>query len=106
MAVGVLEESHPEIVIVHLGNEVRARGEGKPALLELGHGQRNVGAAEIEAARRSDLALRLVEQQADTGTVEEREVAEAEQLAQSENLSIERFRTVDVGHRQGDLTDV
>ncbi|HZX86675.1 MAG TPA: hypothetical protein VFF19_24105 [Reyranella sp.] len=46
------------------------------------------------------------EQQAHAGAVEERQVAEAEQLAQSDHLFIERLGAVDVGDGERDLTDL
>jgi hypothetical protein len=50
MPVGVLEEGHPKIVVVHLGDQVRAKGEDDAALLELGHGQCDISATEVDAA--------------------------------------------------------
>src|SRR5215510_15668156 len=55
MAVGVGEERHPQIVIVHLGDQMRLAVKCHAALLELAHRERNVGAAEVD-----DRALRDV----------------------------------------------
>src|SRR5262245_22262073 len=108
MAVGVLEEGHPEIVIVHLRNQARAELEADAALLELRHGQGDVGAAEVDAALRLELVglFHLVEEQPHACTVEEREVAEAVELTQTNHLLVEGFRAIGIDDRQSDLADL
>src|SRR5438270_276270 len=81
-------------------------GEGEAAPGPLGNGQRDVGAAEIEAALRLDRTARLFQQQPDAGAIEERQVAEAIEFRQAENIRIERLRTIDIADRQRDLSDV
>src|SRR5262245_50664311 len=108
MAVGILEECHPEIVIIHLRNQARTERETHAALLELRHGQDDVGAAEVDATLRPELVglFHLVEEQADAGAVEEREVAETEELTQTDHPLVEGFRAVGIDDRQSDLADL
>ena len=54
MTVGIGEESHPEIVIVHLGDQVRLVRECDAASGQLTDGERDVRAAEVDAALRGD----------------------------------------------------
>jgi len=63
VAVRIFEEGHPEVMVVHPGDEMRFRGEGHATLLELGHGERYVGGAEVEAATGMDRLVGLFEQQ-------------------------------------------
>src|SRR5262245_45548098 len=108
MAVGVLEEGHPEIVVIHLRNQARAEREADAALFELRHGQRDVGTAEVDAALRPELVglFHLVEEQAHAGTVEEREIAETVELTQTDHPFVEGFRAVGIDDRQSDLADL
>ena len=61
----------PQIVVVHRRDPVRRMGERHAAPLQFGDGQRDVGAAEIDAALRPEFrrVRRLVEQQAHAGAV-------------------------------------
>src|SRR5262245_14158395 len=108
MAVGILEEGHPEIVIVHLRNQARAERETDAALFELRHGQDDVGTAEVDATLRPELVglFHLVEEQAHAGTVEEREVAETVELTQPDHPLVEGFRAIGIDDRQSDLADL
>jgi hypothetical protein len=45
---GIGEERHPQVVVVHLGDQVRFGREGEVATAELVHRQRNIGAAEMQ----------------------------------------------------------
>ena len=71
MTVGIFEESHPQIVVVHGRDPVRRMGERHAAPLQFGDRQRDVGAAEIDAALRLEFrrVRRLVEQEAHAGAV-------------------------------------
>ncbi len=108
MAVQILEERHPQIVVVHPGDEVRLRGESEAALLEFANRERDVGATEIGAAARRDVTRigRLFGEQTHAGAVEERQVAEAVELPEPDDLPIEGLGPVDVGHGQGDVADM
>src|SRR5262245_24496469 len=108
MAVGILEEGHPEIVIVHLRNQARAEPETDSALFEFRHGQDDVGTAEVDTPLRPELVglLHLVEEQAHAGTVEEREVAETVEPTQADHLLVKGFRAIGIDDRQSDLADL
>src|SRR5688572_29413882 len=108
VAVGIGEECHPEVVIVHPRDQVRLRGKCGAALRELGNRQRDVCAAEIDAALRLDrlAALDLVEQEPHAGAVEERQIAKAVEFPQAYNFLIEGLGAIDVARRQRDLTDL
>ena len=84
VAVGIGEERHPQIVIVHCAMRCGCAREGEAAPFKLGDGERDVGAAEIDAAPRRDRAGRLFQQQAHAGAIEERQVAEAIELLQAD----------------------
>jgi hypothetical protein len=55
MAVGIGEERHPEIVIVHFRDQMRLVRERDAAPGQLTDGERDVGAAKVNAAARGDL---------------------------------------------------
>ena len=54
MAVGIVEERHPEIVIVHPRDEMRRMIEGETATRQFPDGQGDIGAAEIDRAAMRD----------------------------------------------------
>ena len=55
MTVGIGEERHPEIVIVHFRDQMRLVLERDAAPGQLTDGERDVGAAKVNAAARGDL---------------------------------------------------
>ena len=108
MAVRIGKERHPEIVVVHLRDQVRLGRERCAPPGQLADGKRDVGAAEIDAAlrRHRARAFDLVEQEPHAGAIEKRQVAEAVELPQPHDLFIEGFRTIDVADRKRDLADL
>ena len=72
-----IQRSWSSILAMRCGWDVKTT----PRLLELGDGERDVGATEVDAAAWLGAVAGFFEQQAHAGTVEEGEVAEAEQLA-------------------------
>jgi hypothetical protein len=70
--------------------------------------QRDVGAAQIDAALRSEAGrvVRLLKQQAHAGAVEERQVAEPVELPQPDHVLIERLGAIDIDDGERDLADV
>src|SRR5262245_45639238 len=82
VAVGIGEERHPEIVVVHLRDPVRLVRERHAASRQLLDRERDVGAAKVDAALRPEILRRagLFQQEADSRTVEEGEITEPEQL--------------------------
>src|SRR6266436_1979084 len=108
MSVGILEECHPKVVVVHLRYAVRMVCERNTTFFERGDCQCDVGAAEIDAALRSEAGcvLCFFEQQTYSRTVKERQVAEPIQLPQPDHVLIERFSTINIGDRERYLADV
>jgi len=54
MAVRVVEERHPEVVILHWRDEVRLAGESDPTPLKFANSEADVRTAEVDL-RRGDL---------------------------------------------------
>jgi hypothetical protein len=106
MTVGIGEERHPEIVIVHPGDQVRLVRERDAASGQLTDGERDVRAAEVDAALRSDRPFGFLQQEPNAGTIEKCQVAEAVLLRQAEHIAVERLGAVDVSDRKGDLPDM
>src|SRR5690348_5858812 len=75
VAVGVLEEGHPQIVIIHLRDQMRLAVEDNAAASELFHGERDVSAAKIDDAGVIGwrFSLGLLQQQPNAGAIEERQ---------------------------------
>src|SRR3954469_13832868 len=48
VAVRVGEERHPQIVVIHLGDQMRLAAESHAALLELAYRKRNIGATKVD----------------------------------------------------------
>src|SRR5258708_7040718 len=95
-------------MIVHLRYAVRMVCERNTAFFECGDCQCDVGAAEIDAALRSEIGrvLCFFEQQTHSRTVKERQVAEPIQLPQPDHVLIERFRTINVDDGERYLANV
>jgi hypothetical protein len=76
----------PQIVIVHLGDQVRLRSERHAAPGKLVDGERDVGTAKMDAALRLQISsvLDFLEQQPNTGAIEECEIAEAKEFSQAQ----------------------
>jgi hypothetical protein len=77
MSIGIGEECHPEIVIIHLRDQMRFVLERDAALGQLIDGERDVRAAKVDATLRPEAFLRFFEEQPDSGTIEKCQIAEA-----------------------------
>lgn len=108
MAVRIVEEGHPQVVVIHLGDEVRPMGEYNSAPFQFGYGQRHVRAAEVVdptlSGRRSIVCLLKHEPHA--RAIEESQVTEPVQFSQPDYALVKFFSAFDIADRQGDLSDV
>ena len=77
VAVRIGEERHPQIVVIHLRDAMRRVDERHAAPRQLGNGQRDVGAAKVDAALRLDRPAGFFQQQPHARAIEKRQVAEA-----------------------------
>jgi hypothetical protein len=108
MAVRIVEERHPQIVIIHLGDEVRLMGEANATLCQFHHRQGYIRTPKVNASLRPEITRRLyfVEQQTHAGTIEKRQIAKAVKLPQTYHFLVENLRAISIDHRQSDLTDL
>src|SRR6202035_1351058 len=89
VAIGIAEERHPQIVIVHLGDQMWRAVEGKPALFQFGDRKRDIGAAKVDAAALGACHVAgFFQEQPDAGTIEKCQVAEPIKLPQAEDLPV------------------
>jgi hypothetical protein len=81
---------------------------GKFSRAAIDETERDVGAAEVNAAARNQVGrvADLVEKVADAGAVEKCQIAETVELLQADDLLVEGLRAVGVADGQSDLADV
>src|SRR6185295_6717578 len=92
----------------HGGDEVRRVDERDSLGLQVSYGNGDVRSAKVQTRTRwfEWLLIRLFNQQTDTGAVEEDQIAEAEQLSQTQGLRIETFGRFGIINRDGDLANL
>jgi hypothetical protein len=108
MTIRIVEERHPQIVIVHLRCEMRSMREYDPTPLQFLHSQRDVCAAKIYDATLAwgRSVVGLLKEQSDTCAIEKGQVSEAVEFSQSNDILIKIFRPIDIADGSSDLSDV
>jgi hypothetical protein len=108
VAVGIVEERHLQIVIIHCRDQVRPIGESDAPPFKLCHSQSDIRAPEVNASLRTKLQPipYLIEQEAHSGAIEERQITEAIELSQANRFLVEGFSAINVDHRQGKLANL
>jgi hypothetical protein len=116
VAVRIVEERHPQIVVVHPRDQMRRMGEDNSTALQLRRRQGDVSATEVDddalsrrrsiAGWRSIVRWRSIEQQPYPGAIEKAQVSEAVELPQPDDGFVELSGAVDIGDGQSDLPDL
>ena len=103
MPVRILEERHPELVVRHAGDELRAVLEGDSLGFQSRMGGVDVADAKVDAGVPGLHVFALAQHQTQIAEVEEHEGVEAVEQGQAENLAVEGLRAVGVRDRKRNL---
>ncbi len=107
IAFGIAKEGHPEVAFGHAGDDVRYVLKFRTGGFEALEGGLDVGDLKIQ--NRAGMIefgfFGIVEHKADATAIEEAQLTGAEEMRQSENITIECGGAIDVMGVDGDLSD-